>query len=279
MTKLDRVALIASAPVVLSIVVVYLVVYAITFLLARRAKLSVGGAAITAMLVSFPSAPVYGNAILTPLFGATTGAGTVGLTALVCNLTIIPLSLILLARGGNAEATSKAASARSRPKSTKSTDHSNLNGIGGTLLDALASPLVWSPALGAVVTLLGLTAPKLVDQTLDLLGSATSGVAIFAVGLVLAAQKVRFSAKVIGLTLGKVIVEPALFIGVLVLLGVHTQIGDASIVATSTPSATVATLLAVRYKVLVAEAASTLFLSNVAFIVTLPLAVWVLTLL
>jgi len=53
-----------------------------------------------------------------------------------------------------------------------------------------------APILGIAVVLLSIHLPVVVTSCFELIGSATSGVAVFAVGLVLAAHPVRFSPTV-----------------------------------------------------------------------------------
>jgi predicted permease len=52
----------------------------------------------------------------------------------------------------------------------------------------LKSPLLWGPILGVTVTLTGFRLPAAIAGCFELIGSATSGAAVFAVGLVLAAH-------------------------------------------------------------------------------------------
>ena len=46
--------------------------------------------------------------------------------------------------------------------------------------------MVWSPLCAVALVLLGIPVPKEVDDMLALIGSTTSGVALFAAGLIIA---------------------------------------------------------------------------------------------
>lgn len=104
MTKINREQLFQEGPLLLMLLVCYCVLFGIVYWLARRLK-SLGhqGAVIVALLVSFPAAPVYGVAVLKPLFGANSSI-IVGLIALICNLTLIPATLAILSGGSKSDA-------------------------------------------------------------------------------------------------------------------------------------------------------------------------------
>jgi len=61
----------------------------------------------------------------------------------------------------------------------------------------LKSPLLWAPIFGIGVVLSSIHLPPMIASCFELIGSATSGVAVFAVGLVLAAHSVSFSRNVL----------------------------------------------------------------------------------
>jgi predicted permease len=65
------------------------------------------------------------------------------------------------------------------------------------LKGGLKSPLLWGPVLGIAVVLARVHLPPVVVSSFELIGSATSGVAAFTVGLVLAAYPVRFALGVL----------------------------------------------------------------------------------
>ncbi len=114
----------------------------------------------------------------------------------------------------------------------------------------------------------------MVASCFELIGSATSGVAVFAVGLVLAAHPVRFSPAVLVGTLGRVTVQSAVLFALLHLLRVSSPFARETLVCCSFPLATVVVLFAARYKALESEAASMLLLSTLALVITVPTILW-----
>lgn len=79
----------------------------------------------------------------------------------------------------------------------------------------LKSPLLWAPILGIVVVLASIHLPAVVASCFELIGSATSGLAVFAVGLILAAQPVRLTPGVFGGSLARITIQSAVLFALL----------------------------------------------------------------
>jgi predicted permease len=126
-----------------------------------------------------------------------TSTGTVGLVALAVNF-VMPMAIIFLEMD----------SPKPDPASAKPSSH-GAQVLGG-LKSGLRSPLLWAPVLGILAVLLGLHIPKEVASSFSMIGSATSGVAVFAVGLTLAAHSFHLSKAVLLGTLGRVTLQTVL---------------------------------------------------------------------
>jgi predicted permease len=138
----------------------------------------------------------------------------------------------------------------------------------------LKSPLLWGPILGIAVTFAGLHLPAAIAACFELIGSATSGVAVFAVGLVLASHAVRLSPIVLGGSLARVSVQSAVLFALLHLLHVVSPFAREALVCCSFPLATVVVLFAAHYRAVESEAASMLLVSTLALAVTVPTILW-----
>lgn len=92
-------------------------------------------------------------------------------------------------------------------------------------------------------------------------------------GLILAAYQVNVTAETAGNTLAKMIVQPVLMALLVVAFGILKPLGSEAILISALPTAIVCPMLALRYKVYEAEAASTLLLTTLAMIVVLPIAI------
>jgi predicted permease len=154
------------------------------------------------------------------------------------------------------------------------TNSSKPSAIVTGLNAGLKSPLLWAPILGIAVVSLSVHLPAVVASCFELIGSATSGVAVFAVGLVLAAHPVRFSRAVLVGSLARVTVQSAVLFLILHLLHVVSPFAREALVCCSFPLATVVVLFAARYKAVESEAASMLLVSTLALVVTVPTILW-----
>jgi len=235
--------------------------FVVAWVLLRRVKsLSGTPSIIYALMLATSATPVFGLAVLEPLLGRTSG-GAVGLVALAINLTVPPAVILL-------EMDAAAKDLRVATNSSKP------SAIVTGLNAGLKSPLLWAPILGIAVVLLSVHLPAVVASCFELIGSATSGVAVFAVGLVLAAHPVRFSRAVLVGSLARVTVQSAVLFAILHLLHVVSPFAREALVCCSFPLATVVVLFAARYKAVESEAASMLLVSTLALVVTVPTILW-----
>ena len=98
----------------------------------------------------------------------------------------------------------------------------------------------------------------------ELIGSATSGQARFAVGLVLVAHPVRLSPGIFAGSLARITVQSAILFVLLQLLHVVSPFAREALVCCSFPFATVVVLFASRYKAAPSETASMLLIPTLA---------------
>jgi len=260
MTEISRELLLQQGRLVLALIVAHVGLFLVAWILLRRLKTLQGpGSIICALMLATSATPVFGIAVLQPLLGDTS-AGTVGLVALAINL-VVPTAIILLE--SESSGTGGAASAVSSPRA---------QALSG-LKSGLKSPLLWGPVLGIAVVLMGLHIPKPVAACFEMIGSATSGVAVFTVGLTLAAHAFHLSKAVLLSTLGRITVQTAVLFALLHLLHVQSAFAREALVCCSFPLATIVVLLAAKYKAMEAESASALLLSTLSLVVTVPIII------
>jgi malonate transporter len=262
MTDIPRDLLLGQGRLVLALILSHVGLFLIAWIALRQvASLRGAPAIIYSLMLATSATPVFGLAVLEPILGASS-AGAVGLVALAINLTV-PLAVVLLEMD---------AAARNRPAETVT---STANPVTTGLKAGLKSPLLWGPLLGITVVLARIHVPSVATRSLELIGSATSGVAVFSVGLVLAAHPVRFSGGVFAGSLARVAVQAAMLFVLLRLLLVRSPFSREALVCTSFPLATVVVLFAARYKSAQSEAASMLLISTFALAVTVPTMLWI----
>jgi predicted permease len=260
MTEIPRELLLQQGRLVLALMIAHVGLFWVAWLLLRRVKALQGAASIIwALMLATSATPVFGIAVLQPLLGDTS-AGTVGLVALAINL-VVPSAIILL------EVESSGTGAASAGASSQQAQ------VLSGLKSGLKSPLLWGPVLGILTVLVGLRIPKAIASCFSMIGSATSGVAVFTVGLTLAAHAFHLSKAVLLGTLGRITVQTAALFALLQLLHVHSPFAREALVCCSFPLATIVVLLAAKYKAMETESASALLLSTLSLVLTVPIIV------
>jgi malonate transporter and related proteins len=233
--------------------VVIVGLYGAVFLVCRFGfRFSRGLSALFALGASVPNSTFVGSVVLGSLYGPSSGI-VIAMSAILQQLTVVPLTIILLSLD-EARTASRSASRRTE--------------FVGNVVEAIKQPVVWLPLLGFVTLLLGVAVPKLIADSLQLLGNAASGVALFSAGIILAGYAVTISGRVLFLVFVKNILQPALVWGGLLLLGYTNPLRGEAVVTAALPMIVLLVMLSVQYRVGQKEAASALFMSIIASLVT-----------
>jgi malonate transporter and related proteins len=179
-------------------------------------------AILYALMLSTSATPVFGLAVLQPILGPT-ATGAVGLVALSINL-VVPATVVLLEVDAAMQVTKD-----------RSMSSPVLTGLGSRL----KSPLLWAAIVGIAIVVAKIPLPRVIAACLELIGSTTSGVAVFAVGLALAAHAFQFSRVVFLGTLGRLTVQNVVLLALLRLLLVNSPFAREALICCSFPLATV----------------------------------------
>jgi malonate transporter and related proteins len=253
----SRAALSQDIPLVIALCVAIIALYGLVFLFSRiifRVPTSVS--ALCALTASAPAVPFVGPAVLGDLFGGLS-AIPIAVASLVINLTVVPVTILLLALDATGR-TSLAAK-----------DKEHLAALTTKLTETVKQPIVWAPGLAFIVVLSGLRIPQLIVHSLSLLGNASGGVALFASGIVLASGKMKANSHVWLLVFLKNILQPALVLGGLRWVGYGEPIVSEAVLTTAIPTMPIVIMFALQYRVAQAEAASAVFLSVIGSVVTM----------
>lgn len=234
-------------------------------------------AAISGLIGGAPTIGFLGFAVLQPIYGgsATTGL-VVAIVAIVVNAIAIPIALMLLnpANSGAAAPATPAASGHApatpaAPAAQAPAKHSN------ALLNAVKEPVVWSPLLAVILVLCGVHFPHSLDPTFDLIAKANAGVAVFAAGLTLSANKFEFDKEVIYNTVVKLLVMPALFLLIGKLIGMESEKLQMLVLCGALPPVFSGIIIGSRFQVYVRTGTSSLAVSTLLFMATAPLWIWI----
>jgi hypothetical protein len=250
----SRAALLEDTPLVVALGVAIVGFYVLVFLLARvvfHQQTSIS--ALAALTASAPAVPFVGPTVLGDLFGGIS-AIPIAVAGLIINLTVVPVTILLLALDQG-----RLASAHAPHRSI----------IAAKVGETVKEPIVWAPVLAFVIVLGGVHIPRIAVNSLSLLGNASGGVALFASGIVLSASKLKLNRYVVVLVLLKNVVQPAAVFGGVLWLGYPGPIGSEAVLTTAIPALALVIILALQYRVAQAEAASAIFFSLIGSPITI----------
>ena len=282
--------------------------YLVTFLIVRFAlHRPAGVSALTALAVGAPAIPFAGVVVLGYLYGPSVTAVPVAVGALVLNVIEVPVTLVLLSAAagsaaasataprvatpvtqqpgrrpalplrpafaaGGAGQTATAMQAQAAPASAAgppAAPAAASGSLGQHVRSAVTAPVVWAPVLALVLVLAGVQLPEVLVNAMKLLGSATTGVALFATGIVLFAQRITVSRFVVGTVAARNVVAPALLWVIFAAIGMaHTDL-RLEVLANALPAPAAAVIFAVQYRQGQREMASVVLFSSVGSLLTL----------
>ncbi|MBB3773143.1 putative permease [Angulomicrobium tetraedrale] len=203
-------------------------------------------AGIAGLSAGAPTVGFLGMAVLMPLFGGT-AALSVAIMALVVNVVLVPLGMFFVAPAGT------------RP--------------AAAILHAVKEPVVLAPLAAVLLVICGFRAPEIVQAPLALIGHATSGVAVFAAGLVLSAHRFELDLEVVWNAVVKIILMPATMLAVALWLGIAPEKVEEVVLLAALPPAFSGIVIAGRFQTYVSPASSTLIVSVLGFAVAAP--IWI----
>jgi malonate transporter and related proteins len=248
---------IENTPYIISMVIGLMVPYAIAFIIGKFVfRHTLSASALQALVCAFPSMAYSGLPVLEAVVGPP-GILAVVIGNLVTSVIMIPLTLVLVQIGlGSGKAPQSAGAL-----------------VGRSLLDAVKQPVVWLPIIGAILALRGIHTPKVLELSFNLIGQAAAGVALFTLGLILYGQRLRVNRDIVLNALMKNIGQPAVLLGLTVIFGIHGAPARELFLTGAIPTATAASMLALRYRTYADEAAASTLVSTFGSIVTITIAI------
>lgn len=239
--------------------------WAVVFVVARYllhadARLS----ALRALAIAGPAVPFVGPTVLGTVF-PTDAPLAIAIASLLMNIVQVPVTLVLLASG---------LTPAPGPSGTAPPERSGWQVAAAALRHSLRQPVVWAPIAAFVLLLFGLDMPSWLKGSFTTLGQATGGVALFAVGAVLYAQRVGFSVPILVNVIAKNLLVPGLVLVAMLLCGVSGDERALTAITLAIPTASIPVIFAVQYRVAEKEMASTLFFSTVASVATMGAFLW-----
>jgi malonate transporter len=249
----SRSALLDQLPLAAILTVTMLVVYFVTYVMARRAfGASPEDAAVQALTTSVPN---YAGAGL-PLIAALLGARylvAVAVALACCAIVLSPLALVVLERSGQ-------------------TKHKGR--IGNALLEVFKKPIVLAPLLSVLLVLTNIGLPDSLIRSLSLMGEVSGGAALFLTGLILSAQSIRIGANVAIQTLLSDALRPLIAAGLVWFFAVSPLTARESIILSALPAGFFGVLFGLRFGISSDVVGTTLIASTVLSAATLAAAIY-----
>lgn len=239
------------------IVIGMLVVYALSLWLELKVfKSGRSEAAVEALTFSFPNMASIGLPLATAVVGDV-GAIAVAIGLALGSMTISPLTLAILEQDHRDS------------EATGSTAAVFLNALG----KSVRTPIFLAPVVAFALVLCGVHLPALVETTINPLGTAGAGAALFLTGLIVSAQKVTLDANVAVGVIIKNALMPLLVWGLCLLFGLSALTTVEAVLLTAIPSGFFGLVFGSNYGVRPRVAGSTVVLSTVASIVSLSVVI------
>ncbi len=223
-------------------------------------------AAVCALIAGSPTIGFLGFAVLEPIYGFNTSTGLViAIVAIVVNAITIPIGLYLLDPDDGSSTTTTGADGKPVPAKKKGSN---------AFLNALKQPVVWAPILAVIFILVGIKFPPALDPTFNLIAKANAGVAVFAAGVTLSAQVIRFNWEIIYNTLVKLFLMPGVLLIVGKLFHMEAENLQMLVMAGALPPAFSGIIIGSRYQIYVNVGTSSLAVSTILFMGTAPFWYW-----
>jgi hypothetical protein len=265
----SRAALSQDISLVIALCVAIIGLYGMVFLFSRLIfRMRVSISALAALAASAPAVPFIGPAVLGDLFGRLS-AIPIAIASLVINLTVVPVTILLLALDPKRRDPPENTPAAQKGEHSASSPRSYASVFAAKLGETVKEPMVWAPVLAFIIVLSGFRIPQLIVHSLSLLGQASGGVALFACGIVLASGTIKANWYVVFFVFLKNIVQPTLVLGGLRWIGYGNPILSEAVLTTAIPAMPIVIMFALRYRVAQAEAASAVFFSVIGSVVTI----------
>ncbi|WP_337237264.1 AEC family transporter [Proteus faecis] len=193
--------------------------------------------AMQALSVSFPDMAYCGPPVLLATVGSS-GLIAMVIGNLIYTIIILPFTMMII----------------SGTKQGK--------GIFQSLLNAISQPLVFLPIFGAILAILGIKLPEILQNSVNEIGKTSGGVALFFLGLLISGINLKVNTEIIFNVIIKNIVQGALILGIGFALGLETELLKAVFLIGVLPTATAVPALAISYKTYTDMATGTVLLST-----------------
>ena len=244
--------IVAQSPLVLVLTGAMWITYAgIYFLATSVFKRTPQDAAVLTLTVALPNYAALGLPILGSVLGEGASTSLSVAVSIACGSVLMtPFCLLILER--------------EKARAAGETTGSTLAMLPVLMWRSVKKPIVWGPLLGVVLSAIGIKMPDLLLAAIKPLGLALTGV-------ILSARKLQLKALIATSTLVKLLVQPFIAWGLVMLLGLHGAIAITAILMIALAAGFFGVVFGNRFGVQSPDAEAVLLLSSVLCILSLPL--------
>lgn len=241
-------------PFILALTIGLMGSYFISLLVAKYVfKHDIKTSAIQSLVCAFPDMAYFGAPVLSVLVGAVGFLGVL-IGNLITSLLMIPITIILMRLGED--------------KRLESGDTGMGKILFDNLLKAIRNPIVWIPVLGAVLSVLGVKVPHVVESPVEMMGKTAAGISLFALGLMFYGERPTLTKNVSANVILKNLIQPAVMVTAGLVLKLEHVWMQELVVIGATPSAIAAGMFAIRNDTYVEDASSSILIGTALAIVT-----------
>ncbi|MEG7379577.1 AEC family transporter [Bacillus subtilis] len=257
----SRSEFLSQIPLMVSLIIGIVGFYIVILLLCRFVfKYDLTNSSVFSLNSAQPTFAFMGIPVLGSLFGAQEVAIPIAVTGIVVNAILDPLAIIVATVGVSS-------------KKNEEGGDNFWKMTGKSILHGLSEPLAAAPLISMILVLCGVTLPELGVKMLDQIGSTTSGVALFAVGVTVGIRSIKLSVPAFGIALLKVAVQPALMFLIALAVGLPADQMTKAILLVAFPGSAVAAMIATRFEKQEEETASAFVISAILSLISLPIII------
>ena len=205
-------------------------------------------ATMQALVCAYPDMAYFGAPILAAMFGPA-GFLVVLVGNLITSIIMLPLTIVL----------TRISDKQETGHGWKDTAHV----LNHSFIGAVTNPIVFLPIFGVILSFCHVKLPTPVLTSVEVIGKASGGTSLFALGLMLYGEKFRINLNVLTNIGIKNFLQPALMLLGVIIFGVTRDPAHQAIITGAVPTATAAAMFALRNKTYTADATSTILLSTV----------------
>lgn len=250
--------IVAQSPLVLVLTGAMWITYAAIYFLATSVfKRTPQDAAVLTLTVALPNYAALGLPILGSVLGEGASTSLSVAVSIACGSVLMtPFCLLIL----NVKA-----------RAAGENSGSTLAMLPVLMWRSVKKPIVWGPLLGVVLSAIGIKMPDLLLASIKPLGLAATAAALFLTGVILSARKLQLNALIATSTIVKLLVQPFIAWGLVMLLGLHGSIAITAILMIALAAGFFGVVFGNRFGVQSPDAEAVLLLSSVLCILSLPL--------